>query len=246
MSSDKLNIGVFTYNFPHHKTQEGMLNLILNNYKPTVIFAQNFEKLNHSQSIIRTSPKYINLMQPKDIASYFKIPFFQVLHNSQETTSLIKKYHLDLGIILGARILKKDLINSFSIGILNLHHGIIPQNRGLDTLKWAIIDKIPQGITSHLIDEKIDLGKIIDIKVVDVFPDDTLIDISIRNQETLQKMMIESIKKMEGALSFQKIQGEGKYHSSMDTQTEALLLNCFDYYKQNYVSIKSYYVESNY
>jgi methionyl-tRNA formyltransferase len=72
-----------------------------------------------------------------------------------------KKKKFDLGIILGARILDEDIIKTFKIGILNLHPGLLPDNRGLDTYQWAIINMIPQGVTSNLIDSKIDGGKIL-------------------------------------------------------------------------------------
>ena len=32
-----MNIGVFAYNFPHWKTQEGIHNLVLAGYKPKII-----------------------------------------------------------------------------------------------------------------------------------------------------------------------------------------------------------------
>ena len=46
-----------------------------------------------------------------------------------------EKRKYDLGIILGSRIIK-NIINKFKIGILNMHPGILPYNRGLDTHKW--------------------------------------------------------------------------------------------------------------
>ena len=57
-----------------------------------------------------------------------------------EEFRLIKKHNLDIGIILGARILSKQIIDAFSIGIVNLHPGILPENRGLDNVKWSIIN----------------------------------------------------------------------------------------------------------
>lgn len=59
-------------------------------------------------------------------------------------------------------IIKKSIIESFKYGIINFHPALLPKHRGLDPLFWAIYneDKI-SGITFHLIDEKIDRGKIL-------------------------------------------------------------------------------------
>ena len=80
-------------------------------------------------------------------------------HNSTETLKIIKKNKLDLGVILGARILKKEIINAFKIGIINMHPGILPENRGLDNIKWSVVKNLPIGVTSHFIDPRIDMGE---------------------------------------------------------------------------------------
>ena len=157
-----MNIGIFAYNFPHWKTQEGLNNLMINGYKPKLILATNPVTLNFYQSKIRITPKDLYLHHPKDIATFYDIPYKVIIHNSQETADLVKQYDLDLGIILGARILKPIAFENFNIGVLNMHPGILPENRGLDNIKWAVINNHPQGVTTHLIDDKIDRGKLID------------------------------------------------------------------------------------
>ena len=41
---------------------------------------------------------------------------------------------------LGARILKPSAFSPFRKGVMNMHPGILPDNRGLDTIKWAILN----------------------------------------------------------------------------------------------------------
>ena len=72
------------------------------------------------------------------------------------------------------------VIESFSKGIVNFHPGLIPEARGLDTPQWCVYDDIPLGITSHFIDSKVDAGLIIETKSLPEYPDDTLVDISVR------------------------------------------------------------------
>ena len=58
---------------------------------------------------------------------------------SNKLVKILKKEKFDLGIIAGSRILKKKIIEEFKIGILNMHPGLLPLNRGLDTHKVSIL-----------------------------------------------------------------------------------------------------------
>ena len=236
-----MNIGVFAYNFPHWKTQEGIHNLVLSGYKPKIIMAADPVELNLPKSKIRTTPKDLYLTHPKKIARRYQIDYEVVIHNSQETSDLVREYDLDVGVILGARILKPIAFQNFSIGVLNMHPGILPENRGLNTLKWAIVDDIPQGVTTHLIDSKIDRGLLIQKQEIDIYKDDTLLDLNLRIQHLEQKLMVSSLAPLRklhkwGGMSHIKFQelGKGKYHSSISKEVEVDLHSKFEDYKNKY------------
>ena len=53
-----------------------------------------------------------------------------------------------------------------------------------------MINNYPQGVTTHLIDDKIDRGKLIDKQTIKIYKDDTLMDFHIRIQN-LEQTMIE-------------------------------------------------------
>ena len=141
-----VKIAVFCYNFPHKKTQEILLRLFLEKIKINCIFAAEPIKLNIPPSTIRTKIKHIAIVHPKEIANRFGIKYYILPHNSLDVKELIKNNNIDLGIIAGARILKPYIINSFSIGIINFHPGLIPEARGLDTMLWSIYKGIPLGV----------------------------------------------------------------------------------------------------
>ncbi len=228
-----MKIGVFAYNFHHWKTQSGIINLILSDKKPDIIFAANKVDLNFYKSKIRTSPKDLFLHHPKKIAQHYGIEYRVARHNSEEVRDEIIKKELDLGIILGARILKPIAFSSFKTGVLNMHPGILPENRGLDTIKWAIINKIDQGVTSHLIDEKIDRGRIIDTDTIKIYKDDTLVDIQIRIQNLEQKMMLDAIEMLETETNVKQLTKaeRGHYNRSMPPHIEQDLIKNFKEYK---------------
>ena len=228
-----MKIGVFAYNFPHWKTQNGIFNLMISSFKPDVIFAADSINLNIPKPTIRIVPKDLFLIHPKKIAEKFNIDYHVVTHNSLETSKLVKKYNLDLGIILGARILKPATINNFKIGVLNLHPGILPENRGLDNIKWAIENNLPQGVTAHLIDSKIDRGFVVQKKIMNIYEDDCLLDLFIRIQNLEQELMISSLEILsEGEYDLIK-SGAGNYFKTMPHDIEEKILEKFEFYKKN-------------
>lgn len=58
-------------------------------------------------------------------------------------------------------ILKKDVINSSSAPIINLHISYLPWSRGAHPNFWSFFDSTPSGVSIHLIDEGVDTGPII-------------------------------------------------------------------------------------
>ena len=229
-----MRIGVFAYNFEHKKTQEGLMWLFLNGYKVDCIFAADPVELKFYQSKVRVSPKELSYLHPKEIAKRLEIPYHVVIHNSEECEELVKRYDLDVGIVLGARILKENVINAFNVGVLNMHPGLLPKNRGLDTIKWAILNDLKQGVSCHLISKEIDKGELIVKKEIGVFEDDTLVDIFLRIQNMEQVLMIDSLGILESKTSGFEPVDEGTYNKSVPPELEAKLFEKFESYKRNY------------
>ncbi len=227
--------GVFAYNFKHKKTYEGLINLFIHGYKPECILAAEAVKITFYKSKYRETLKDIDYTHPKDLAKLFSIPYHVVDHKSEECVKLIKSYSLELGIILGARIIPERIINTFKLGILNMHPGLLPDNRGLDNTKWAIINNLKQGVTTHLIDKYIDKGLLIDRKEIKVYKDDSLVDILSRLQNLEIKMMIDYLDKLSNGdkISYSKL-GEGKRYKSVPWEIEKDLIEKFEIYKNNY------------
>ena len=231
-----MRIGVFAYNFHHKKTQEGLFHLLASGYKIECILAADPVELKFYQSKMRISPKGLFYFHPDAIAKRFSIPYHVVVHNSTACHDLIKKYNLDVGIVLGARILRESVIKSFKIGVLNMHPGLLPENRGLDTIKWAIINNIKQGVSCHMISREIDRGELIMKRPIDVYDDDTLLDIFLRIQNTEQTMMVESLKLIESGCVTEPV-GVGNYSRAVPPEAEAILEERFSEYKKVYNSL---------
>jgi len=191
----RAKIAVFAYNFPHKKTQDILLRLFLEGYPIEVVLAADPVKLNIPPASVRTKVRHEAAVHPRKICERIGVHYVVVRHNSSETFEIVRSRGVELGIVAGARILKKPIIDAFPKGIINFHPGLIPEARGLDAMLWSIIGDVPLGVTAHLIDERVDAGCILLRREISLYPDDTVFDLSERLFETQLDMLVPAIEK---------------------------------------------------
>ena len=79
------------------------------------------------------------------------------------------------------KILSKEFIKSFRGKILNIHPSLLPKYKGLNTHKRAIENKEKfSGCTVHLVNSRLDSGKIILQKKVKILKKDSVNDLQKR------------------------------------------------------------------
>ncbi|MBX3089353.1 MAG: hypothetical protein KF772_02065 [Cryobacterium sp.] len=237
----------FTYSFEHKKSYEGLMRLVTAGQVPDLVVAAGFKKLGISHSPTRVSPQGLRFPTAREVCERFSVEYMEVDHDSPELIAELAQRSPSVGVILGARILKDKLISAFTKGIINLHPGVLPENRGLDNLKWAITRGLPQGVTSHLIDSKIDRGALLKIRLIDVYEDDSLLDVFLRIQNLEMEMLPESIKSVEATsvIDLESL-GVGEYHGTMDAEMDRFVVEVFPSYKANYTNIlKEYELRRN-
>ena len=88
---------------------------------------------------------------------------------------LLKKNNIDLICLAGfMKILSGSFIKEFYRPIINIHPSLLPKYRGLNTHSRAIQNKDKYaGATVHIVNEKLDSGKIILQKKVKIIKSDT-------------------------------------------------------------------------
>ena len=153
----------------------------------------------------------------------------------------IKEIKPDVGVILGARIISYKIINLFNRGIINIHHGFIPENRGLNTMQWAILRNQKQAVTSHMIDKNIDMGEILEVLEVPVNSNDELVDIYNRISEYEQKILLSSLKKIKEGYKGSFICSKGNYNDNLTLNNlEKKMIEKFEDYKKQYPNLNRY------
>lgn len=226
MSTDVL---AFVYNFPHDKSALGLLQLAASGLRVTCI-ASPWKRLGVGSSYRRVVPVSDELPHPRDVAGRLGFRYIVADHDAPDVFGLAKES--GRGVVLGARVLGPHWTRS--IQILNLHPGILPENRGLDNLKWAIYLGIPQAVTAHIIDEKIDAGKYLIHSPIDVRLDDTLVDVHIRLLRR-QLAMLPWVLKMPWEKA--KVLPPGVYRGCVSPEIDEKIPELFESYKLKYQEI---------
>jgi methionyl-tRNA formyltransferase len=85
----------------------------------------------------------------------------------------IRELNADMFVVVAFRMLPALLWSMPPMGTFNLHASLLPQYRGAAPINHAIINGETQtGVTTFLIDEEIDTGKILLRKATDILPED--------------------------------------------------------------------------
>ncbi len=117
--------------------------------------------------------------------------------NLPESIQKIKELNPDLIVNIRTRnIYKKDILALPSVGCINVHHGLLPDNRGTMCDLWAWSEGRPVGFTVHWMNEKIDDGDIILTQEVDASKVDSYVEIPYLSSRLESGRLIECFAKI--------------------------------------------------
>jgi hypothetical protein len=114
--------------------------------------------------------------------------------NSTLTPSILRRYNIEYLINGGGGIFRNEVIDSVGKGILNLHMGLLPRFRGMNSLEWSLFHKQKIGITLHYIDTGIDTGAIINFSEITRSLGDSIADLRHKSTPLGLKMLIEFLR----------------------------------------------------
>ncbi len=82
--------------------------------------------------------------------------------NSEESFELLQRLDADVYVVVAYRILPERIISIPRLGAINLHGSLLPKYRGAAPIQWALINgETDTGLTTFIIEPKIDTGKIL-------------------------------------------------------------------------------------
>lgn len=168
-----MKICVITYNAPHKKTSDVVLNLHSMGRYSIDFMVFPFSKRPERSVLFEHRPFQFEGPPLKSLARLVNAEIF----DCKDSLRLIEEF--DYFIVCGAGLLEENFANSGKV--LNCHPGLLPVARGLDALKWAIYNETPVGNTLHLIDSGVDAGRTLAHLKTPIFSDDTIESFAARH-----------------------------------------------------------------
>ncbi len=153
--------------------------------------------------------------------------------NSLEFTREAEKIGPALGLVFGCGRIEPRIFSVFTKGLINVHRGIAPKYRGLDSDLWAIRNDDFEniGVTLHYVEEGLDTGNILAMEHVKYYPQDKIYHLRYKTTVMAANMMLNVIKSLSrGEDAAVKQPNAGKYYSAMPSPLKRLCQEKFERY----------------
>lgn len=127
------------------------------------------------------------------------IPVLQYKSISREGEEDIKKYKPDVLVTASfGQILKENILNLAPKGVINVHTSLLPQYRGSCPVNWTIIkgEKLT-GVTIMQTNIGLDTGDIILQKTIEVLPDETAGELTLRLASLGSQALLQALELVE-------------------------------------------------
>ena len=137
----------------------------------------------------------INESAVKKYAVEHGIPVLQpVSLKDPEFLEALKAWKPDMFVVVAFRMLPKVVWEIPKLGTFNLHAALLPQYRGAAPINWAVIngDKAT-GVTTFMIDDGMDTGKIMFREQCLIGPDDTVGEVHDRLMEIGKDLVVQTV-----------------------------------------------------
>jgi len=120
-----------------------------------------------SRSILRRHRAEIDaglraLPRPTVAIDPARVTFTRTL-NGPDAVAAIGSLAPDLLLQAGAGMIRSQIFTLAPLGMLNIHHGIAPLIKGMNSIAWGLWERRPEwiGATVHRVDEGIDTGDVL-------------------------------------------------------------------------------------
>ena len=130
----------------------------------------------------------LHLLQPENL-------------KSNEFTSQLHELSADIFVVVAFRMMPKSIWSIPKHGTFNLHASLLPQYRGAAPINWAIInDEKETGVTTFLIDEKIDTGNILLSQKINIEKEDNAGSLYDKLMTIGKELVIETLNRIESGV----------------------------------------------
>jgi methionyl-tRNA formyltransferase len=222
---------ILTYDAPHRKTQDVLFRLAAaGQQKDFTVIATPWAERKNFIPIYYHRPPNNNTTPLEDTCR--NLGFELIRSELNEVTPRLNHLGVEYLLIAGAGIVPGEIAETFKT--VNVHPAYLPFVKGLDALKWAILEGLPIGVTSHFISGAVDEGTLIKQELVPLFYEDTFHSLAYRQYEMEIKLLAEAITDI-GALQSETSLADSTYlpHRRMTHQLEVKMMDKFNQLRQN-------------
>jgi methionyl-tRNA formyltransferase len=182
-------IVVLTYDHPHRKTQDLIFKLLAQGYKPLIIATEWEERKSFVPIISHRPANPVNMSLTQFCENVgLKLTITTKINLYFD---LLKHENIDFLLLATGNIIDDQIVTKYKV--INSHPGYLPDIKGLDALKWAILHKEKIGVTTHFVNIQIDGGIIIERQIVPLYFEDTFHNLAYRQYEMEVDMLVNSI-----------------------------------------------------
>jgi len=180
---------------------------------PSLVVIEKSERAEREKSYLKND--FYNPPAIQDLFPLFDAEFFEVSNLNQEDSRKKLLQHSP-GIILldGSVIIKPHIFSLAKIGTINSHPGLLPEYRGVDSVRWSIYHGKPVGATAHFVDNGLDTGPILVKEKIDLQKGEDILRLRVRVMRVCAKIAVQAAQGLLDATLIPQTQPkEGGYYS---------------------------------
>ena len=138
----------------------------------------------------------------------------------------LRELEVDLFVVVAFRILPPEVFRIAKMGCMNLHASLLPYYRGAAPIQRAIMNgEEKTGVTSFIIDEKMDTGHILLQEEAKIGPNETAGEVHDKLSDIGANLVLDSVKGYADGQIEPKPQPEGDYQKAPKITKEDTVIN---------------------
>lgn len=134
-------------------------------------------------------------------------------------------------------IVRDGILGIPGVWVVNAHPAVLPDYRGVDVVRWTLLDGGPLGATMHVVDRGVDTGGVIARRSLSVGETDHWSDLEHRAAEACRDLLLEAALSGPDGFPMPEPQSSasGKQYYLMPFRTAATLESQWNTIRENYL-----------
>ncbi|MCP4381244.1 MAG: hypothetical protein GY798_07470 [Hyphomicrobiales bacterium] len=111
--------------------------------------------------------------------------------NAPEMAAALVDRGIDRILLAHSGIIRKPILDIDGPWIINTHPAALPRMRGVDVIRWSILEGVMPAISTHIVDSGVDTGPILDCETIVPLPSEKLCEFERRVNEIAAEKLVD-------------------------------------------------------